>query len=116
MANALLAAAEARAERAQADATEQQSRITPALRPYAGQEYNLSVRPDSEPESLLCCGPPQAEREVASGEWRVESGEWRVESGEWRGNDARESVTVLPFIPLPYFRFQTTDGEAATTL
>ena len=68
MANALLAAAEARAERAQADATEQQSRITAALRPYAGQEYNLSVGPDSEPESLLCCGPPQAEREVASGE------------------------------------------------
>ena len=33
---------------------EQQSRITAALGPYAGQEYNLSVGPDSESESLLC--------------------------------------------------------------
>ena len=33
---------------------EQQSRITAALTPYAGQEYNLSVGPDSESESLLC--------------------------------------------------------------
>ena len=45
---------------------EQQSRITAALTPYAGQEYNLSVGPDSESESLLC----QIDSALRAAKWK----------------------------------------------
>jgi hypothetical protein len=45
---------------------EQQARITAALRPYAGQEYTLSVGSDSESENLLC----QIDAALRAAKWK----------------------------------------------
>ena len=45
---------------------EQQARITAALSPYAGQDYMLSVVPDSKSENLLC----QIDAALRAAKWR----------------------------------------------